>query len=185
MQDLLLSFDMDMKCYFIQSDVLSHVWSNFRRELDWQSDLLNTYRLVRTNNYKYIVIANSLTLQHARNYLALLSSPMSSASVLTTRTDYRRRLTELISRLADISHQPATFLHWAMSRDPHNSKFEVTLRLTVSQSVLWDLRLDITSCRNIAVWNLLSCFCGAPCLTREQVCNLQCNHWMVRATQNP
>jgi hypothetical protein len=31
---------------------------------------------------------------------------------------------------------------------------------------LWDLRPDITSCRNTAVWNLRSCFCGAPSLTR-------------------
>jgi hypothetical protein len=39
---------------------------------------------------------------------------------------------------------------------------------------LWDLRPDITFCRNVAVWNLRSCFCGAPSLTRRQVCNLQC-----------
>jgi hypothetical protein len=26
----------------------------------------------------------------------------------------------------------------------------------------WDLRPDITSCRNVAVWNLRSCFCGVP-----------------------
>jgi hypothetical protein len=31
---------------------------------------------------------------------------------------------------------------------------------------LWDLRPDITSCRNFAVWNLRSCFCGVPSLTR-------------------
>jgi hypothetical protein len=88
----------------------------------------------------------------------------------------------------------------------NSSKFEVTLRLTVSQSVclgiehppvgiarsskllydwqsvsqsvsmswhrapLWHLRPDITSCRNVAVWNLRSCFCGAPSLTRGRVC---------------
>jgi hypothetical protein len=44
---------------------------------------------------------------------------------------------------------------------------------------LWDLRPDITSCRNVAVWNLRSCFCGAPSLKRGRVCNLQCNHSMV------
>jgi hypothetical protein len=50
-----------------------------------------------------------------------------------------------------------------------SSKFEVTLRLTVGQSVsqsvsmswyrapFWDLRPDITSCRNVAVWNLRYC----------------------------
>jgi hypothetical protein len=37
---------------------------------------------------------------------------------------------------------------------------------------LWDLRPDITSCRNVAVWNLRSCFCGAPSLTRGRVCLL-------------
>jgi hypothetical protein len=34
------------------------------------------------------------------------------------------------------------------------------------QAPLWDLRPDITSCRNVAVWNLRSWFCGAP-LWRE------------------
>jgi hypothetical protein len=52
--------------------------------------------------------------------------------------------------------------------------FEVTLRLTVSMSwywaPLWDLRPDITSCRNVAVWNLRSCIYGAPSLTRGRVC---------------
>jgi hypothetical protein len=69
---------------------------------------------------------------------------------------------------------------------------EVTLRLTVSQSVnmswyrapLWDLRPDIISCRNVAVWNLRSCIYGAPSLTRGRVCNLQCNHSMVRVAHN-
>jgi hypothetical protein len=70
---------------------------------------------------------------------------------------------------------------------------EVTLRLTVSQSVstswyrasLWDLRPGITSCQNVAVLNLRSCFCGVLSLTRGRVCNLQCNHSMVRVAQNP
>jgi hypothetical protein len=38
---------------------------------------------------------------------------------------------------------------------------------------LWDLRPDITSCPNVAVWNLRTCFCGAPSLTRGRGCNLQ------------
>jgi hypothetical protein len=50
---------------------------------------------------------------------------------------------------------------------------------------LWDLRPDITSCRNVAVRNLRSCFCGAPYLTRGRVCNLQRNHPVVRVAQNP
>jgi hypothetical protein len=70
---------------------------------------------------------------------------------------------------------------------------EVTLRLTVSQSVsmswyrvpLWDLRPGIISCRNVAVWNLRSCVYWAPSLTRGRVCNLQCNHSLVRVAQNP
>jgi hypothetical protein len=50
---------------------------------------------------------------------------------------------------------------------------------------LWDLRPDITSYWNVAVWNLRSCFCGAPSLTRARVCNMQCNHSMFRVAQNP
>jgi hypothetical protein len=67
---------------------------------------------------------------------------------------------------------------------------EVTLWLTISQSMswyrvpLWDLRPDIISCRNVAVWNLRSCIYWAPSLTRGWVCNLQCNHSIVRVTQN-
>jgi hypothetical protein len=49
---------------------------------------------------------------------------------------------------------------------------------------LWDLRPNITSCRNVAVWNLRSCFYGTPSLTRGRVCNLQYNHPMARAAQN-
>jgi hypothetical protein len=50
---------------------------------------------------------------------------------------------------------------------------------------LWDLWPDITSCRNVAVWNLLSCIYWAPSHTRGRVCNLQCNHSIVRVAQNP
>jgi hypothetical protein len=68
---------------------------------------------------------------------------------------------------------------------------EDTLRLTVSQSVsqswyrlpLWDLRPDIISCPNAAVWNVRSCIYWAPSLTRGRVRNLQCNHSIVRVTQ--
>jgi hypothetical protein len=51
--------------------------------------------------------------------------------------------------------------------------------------LLWNLRLDIISCRNVAVWNLRSCIYWAPSLTRGRVCNLQCNHSIVRVAQNP
>jgi hypothetical protein len=60
-----------------------------------------------------------------------------------------------------------------------------SVRMSWYWTPLWDLRPDITSCRNVALWNLRSCLCGAPSLTRGQVCNLQCNHSMVRVAQNP
>jgi hypothetical protein len=50
---------------------------------------------------------------------------------------------------------------------------------------LWDLRPDIISCRNVAVWNLRYCIYWAPALTRGWVCNLKCNHWIVQVAQNP
>jgi hypothetical protein len=64
---------------------------------------------------------------------------------------------------------------------------------TVSQSInmswyrapLWDLLPDVTSCRNVAVWNLQSCFCGVPYLTRGRIGNLQCNHSLGQVAQNP
>jgi hypothetical protein len=82
-------------------------------------------------------------------------------------------------------------IYWAPSLTRgrvSNSKLLYDWRL-VSMSwyraPLWDLRPDITSCRNVAVWNLRCCFCGAPSLTRGRLCNLQCNHSMVRVAQNP
>jgi hypothetical protein len=67
------------------------------------------------------------------------------------------------------------------------SEFSVNQSVSMSwyRTPLWDLRPDITCCRNVAVWNLLSCFCGQPSLTRGRVCNLQRNHSMVRVAQNP
>jgi hypothetical protein len=69
----------------------------------------------------------------------------------------------------------------------NSKKFEVTLRLTVSQSVCLCIEhpLGLTSYRYVSVWNLRSYFCGAPSLVRGPVCNLQCNHSMVRIAQNP
>jgi hypothetical protein len=60
-----------------------------------------------------------------------------------------------------------------------------SVSMSCYRAPLWDLRPDITSCRNVAVWNLRSCFCGVPSLTRRRVCNLQCKHSMVRVAQNP
>jgi hypothetical protein len=65
--------------------------------------------------------------------------------------------------------------------------------MTDSQSVsiswyrapLWDLRPDIISCWNVAVWNLRSCIYWAPSVTRWRVCNLQCNHSIVWVAKNP
>jgi hypothetical protein len=65
------------------------------------------------------------------------------------------------------------------------SYFTTDSQYVLVSSPLCALYPDITSCRNVAVWNLASCFCGAPSLTRGRVCNLQCNHSMVRAAQNP
>jgi hypothetical protein len=48
---------------------------------------------------------------------------------------------------------------------------------------LWDLRPDITSCRNVAVWNLRSCIYGAPSLwSRDSYITLW-DHAMSRGVQ--
>jgi hypothetical protein len=67
------------------------------------------------------------------------------------------------------------------------SKFEVTLRLTVSQQVLVSSTLVGLATR---YYYLSECCClkfavlflWAPSLTRGWVCNLQCNHSIVRVT---
>jgi hypothetical protein len=60
-----------------------------------------------------------------------------------------------------------------------NFEVQVTLQLlrSVSQYVkvsspLWDLWPNITFCPKVVFWNLLSCLCGAPSLTRRRVCHL-------------
>jgi hypothetical protein len=63
---------------------------------------------------------------------------------------------------------------WTSYLSCRSRSYFTTVSHSVSQSVsqswyrapLWDLRPDIISCRNVTVWNLLSCFCGAPSLTR-------------------
>jgi hypothetical protein len=49
---------------------------------------------------------------------------------------------------------------------------------------LWNFWPDITFCWNVSVWNLRSCFCGAPSLTRRRVCNLQNKHSISWVAQN-
>jgi hypothetical protein len=77
-----------------------------------------------------------------------------------------------------------TELNWTRSRSRSRSYFTTDGQSWYRVS-LWDLRPDIISCRNVAVWNLLSCIYWAPSLTRGRVCNLQCNHSIVRVAQNP
>jgi hypothetical protein len=63
--------------------------------------------------------------------------------------------------------------------------------MTDGQSVCLGIEHPCGTCDQISlpVGMLLSeiCgpFCGAPSLTRGRVCNLQCNHSMVRVAQNP
>jgi hypothetical protein len=49
---------------------------------------------------------------------------------------------------------------------------KVTLRLTVSQSVSLGVKSQAYDQILITVPQFLSCFCGAPSLTRGQVCHL-------------
>jgi hypothetical protein len=79
---------------------------------------------------------------------------------------------------------------WKLRSYFDNFVFEVTLRLTVSQSVSQSVCLGIEhlcgTCYQILlpVGMLLSCFCEAPSLTRGRVCNLKCNYSMIRVAQN-
>jgi hypothetical protein len=60
----------------------------------------------------------------------------------------------------------------AASRDALNSqvRVQITMRPTVSQSVSLGFQHQIFT--SITVWQLRSCFCGAPCLRRRRVCLL-------------
>jgi hypothetical protein len=67
-------------------------------------------------------------------------------------------------------------------RTGRSSRVEVTLRLTVSQSVCLGIDNPCGTCYHILlpvgmfVWKLRSYFCVAPSLTTGRICNLQCNH---------
>jgi hypothetical protein len=80
----------------------------------------------------------------------------------------------------------STFLQPSSNSQNHTNKYfrsrsyfttdgQPASQYVLLSSPLWDLLPDITSCRK-----LRSCFCGAPYLTKRRVCNLQCNHSMVR-----
>jgi hypothetical protein len=91
--------------------------------------------------------------------------------------------------LRDSPNLEATFLYLFYTGTVIPSKFEVTLRLTVSQSVCLGIEHPCGTCDQILlpVGILLSESCGLVSvrLTGERVCNLQCNHSMVRVAHNP
>jgi hypothetical protein len=68
------------------------------------------------------------------------------------------------------------------------SKVELTLWQYVNMSwyraPLWDLQPDITTVGMLLSEIYFFYFCEASSLTRGRVCNLQCNHLMVRVAQN-
>jgi hypothetical protein len=107
-----------------------------------------------------------------------------------SRRQHCTRATDWRTVVSMTTGHNCTALHWF---DGASRSYFTTDGQSVSQSVsmswygasLWDLRPDITSCRNVAVRNLRSCIYWAPSLTRGRVCNLQCNHSMVRVAQNP
>jgi hypothetical protein len=55
-----------------------------------------------------------------------------------------------------------------------------SVSMSLYRAPLWYLRPDL-----LPVGMLRSCIYGAPSLTRGRVCNLRCNHSMVRFVQNP
>jgi hypothetical protein len=97
---------------------------------------------------------------------------------------------ELISKPEVVSLHSPRISHDLTWGRIQSTEVEVTLRLAVSQSACLDIE---RSCRTydqilLPVGMLLSEIwgpCGAPSLTRGQVCNLQCNRSMVRVAQNP
>jgi hypothetical protein len=82
----------------------------------------------------------------------------------------KTRLNSIPSRLAFRN----STLHYTLLLCSIKVKVKVTLRLTVSQSV--SLGVEPPSGAHdqkfITVWQLRSCFCGAPSLTRGRICIL-------------
>jgi hypothetical protein len=107
---------------------------------------------------------------------------------VTTSTKYSLQFRSWSPTLSFVNLQ-FPFVNLLFHRRSRSRSYFTTDSQSVSLSwyraPLWDLRPEITSCRNVAVWNLWSCIRGAPSLTRGWVCNFQCNHSMVRVAQNP
>jgi hypothetical protein len=90
-------------------------------------------------------------------------------------------ITQWSESLRTRNHTLLSHLRLPQPGEP-GSGVEVTLRLTVSQSVSMSwYRAHSWTCDQIllSVERLRSCFCGAHSLMRGRVCNLQCNHSMV------
>jgi hypothetical protein len=70
------------------------------------------------------------------------------------------KIASSIFKLMKGVHRPTN--SWSRSYFTTDSQ---SVSMSWYRALLWDLRPDITSCRNVAVWNLRSCICGAPSQT--------------------
>jgi hypothetical protein len=97
---------------------------------------------------------------------------------LALRTCYNKRTSMSSEDMRPYARYSQTCL--TLSSTKSKLPYDWRCQYVLVWSQLWELWPDITSCRNVAVWKLRSCFCGTPSLTRGRVCSLQCNHSIVR-----
>jgi hypothetical protein len=108
---------------------------------------------------------------------------------------FTNTITQLLTNtITLLTHQPSSlrlYSETALCKQHYSLlEVEVTLRMTVNQYVLLSSTLVGLVTRyyflsECCCLKFASCIYEAPPLTRGQVCNLWCNHSMVRVAQNP
>jgi hypothetical protein len=111
--------------------------------------------------------------------LSLLSSFTTFTSLLVTAWRVRRypssgvplqslclsHSNSRMTRQSSTSSQRQLLVSWSWSHVTTDGRSVSMSWQSWYRAPLLELRPDITSCRNVAVWNLRSCSCGAPSLT--------------------
>jgi hypothetical protein len=68
------------------------------------------------------------------------------------------------------------YIYWSRSRSYFTTDSQ-SVSMCWYRAPLWDLRPDIISCRNVAVWNLRSCIYDTPSLTLRTRNHTLLSHW--------
>jgi hypothetical protein len=153
------------RCLFLIQGVLISTWQELQQYIEvyrWRQYCDIAFRcevIFRNDHAFYLCVCNSV-----------------APSVMECREE-----------IADCSLFRENNLRFQFCTGVLKVKVKVTLRPTVSQVSMSGCLAHSGTCDQIIppASKSLSCLYEAPSLTRGRVCSLQCNHSLVRVTQNP